>query len=111
MEIYHAAINFEDFFENNYEIHANFSAINAPVYLNGNVALRLFCGGAILTAEQTVTFFNINQRAIFQLIEKGAAHFAEIEAGVVMICLSSISAILQISNNEQTSATTTTEEF
>ena len=52
------------------------------------------CGGATLTAEHAAAFFNINQRAIFQLIEKGAAHFAEIETGAVMICLPALAAIL-----------------
>lgn len=52
------------------------------------------CGGATLTAERTAAFFGINQRIIFQFIESGAAHFAEIETGAVMICLPTLAALL-----------------
>jgi len=38
--------------------------------------------------------FNIKQRRIFQIIETDAAHFTEIEAGAVMICMTSLAAVL-----------------
>ena len=52
------------------------------------------CGEPMLTVEQTAGFFNIKQRRIFQVIEAEAAHFTEIETGAVMICLSSLAAVL-----------------
>lgn len=52
------------------------------------------CGKPMLTAEQTANLFGITQRRIFQMIEAGAAHYTEAEAGAVMICLSSLAAVL-----------------
>ena len=52
------------------------------------------CGEETLTAEQTANLFGITQREIFGLIEKKAVHFTEIEAGKVMICLTSLAAVL-----------------
>jgi hypothetical protein len=57
------------------------------------------CGGA--TAEQTAAVFGINQRAVFQFIETGAAHFAETSAGAVMICLPTLAALLPDKNEIQ----------
>lgn len=37
--------------------------------------------------------FSIKQRRIFQIIETETAHFTEIEAGAVMNCLTSVSAV------------------
>ena len=65
------------------------------------------CGGATLTAEQTAAFFNINQRAIFRLIERGAAHYADTETGAVMICLPSLAEILENNKIEAETDTTT----
>lgn len=48
------------------------------------------CGEPMLTVEQAAGFFNIKQRYIFQIIETEAAHFSEIEAGEVMICITSL---------------------
>jgi len=52
------------------------------------------CGEPMLMTEQAAGFFNIKQRRVFQIIETEAAHYTEIEAGAVMICLSSLAAIL-----------------
>lgn len=52
------------------------------------------CGEPMLTTEQASGFFGIKQRRIFQIIEDEAAHFNEIEAAAVMICLSSLAIIL-----------------
>jgi hypothetical protein len=52
------------------------------------------CGEPMLMTEQAAGFFGVKQRRIFQIIETEAAHFTEIEAGVVMICLPSLAAVL-----------------
>jgi predicted XRE-type DNA-binding protein len=52
------------------------------------------CGEPMLTIAQAAVLFGIKQSRIFQIVEKGAAHFAEIEAGALMICLTSLSAVL-----------------
>jgi hypothetical protein len=48
----------------------------------------------MLPTEQAANIFGIKQRRIFQIIETEAAHFTEIEAGAVMICLPSLAAVL-----------------
>jgi len=53
------------------------------------------CGEDMLSAEQTAVLFSIKQREIFQFIEGKTVHFAEIEGGVVMICLSSLAKVLE----------------
>ncbi len=57
------------------------------------------CGEPMLTTEQAADFFGIKQRRIFQIIETKAAHFTEIEAGAVMICMTSLTEVL---DGEQT---------
>lgn len=52
------------------------------------------CGEPMLATEQAADFFGIKQRRIFQIIENEAAHFAESEAGAVLICHSSLSFVL-----------------
>ena len=52
------------------------------------------CGEPMLTAEQAANIFGIKQRRIFQIIETEAAHFTEIEAGAVMICMTSLAEVL-----------------
>ena len=52
------------------------------------------CGEPMLRVEQAANIFNIKQRRIFQIIETEAAHFTESEAGAVMICLTSLAAVL-----------------
>lgn len=53
------------------------------------------CGEPMLTTEQAAGLFGITQRRVFQIIETKAAHFTEIEAGAVMICLPSLAAVLE----------------
>jgi len=48
----------------------------------------------MLTTEQVANIFGIKQRRIFQIIETEAAHFTEIEAGAVMICMTSLAEVL-----------------
>lgn len=64
---------------------------------NGQIACAK-CGEPMLTAEQSANIFGIKQRRIFQIIETEAAHFTEIEAGAMMICLTSLAEVL---NGEQ----------
>jgi hypothetical protein len=52
------------------------------------------CGETMLTIEQTAVLLGIKQSRIFQIVETGAAHFTESEAGALMICLNSLSAFL-----------------
>lgn len=52
------------------------------------------CGEPMLMTDQAAVFFGVKQRQIFQIIETEAAHFAEIEAGAVVICLSSLALVL-----------------
>ena len=52
------------------------------------------CGEPMLTTEQAANMFGIKQRRIFQIIETEAAHFTEIEAGAVMICMTSLAEVL-----------------
>jgi hypothetical protein len=55
----------------------------------------LECGAPMLTIEQTANMLGIKQRRIFQIIEIGAIHFTESEAGVLMICLTSLVSFLE----------------
>ena len=52
------------------------------------------CGEPMLRVEQAADLFRIKQRRIFQIIENETVHFTEIEAGAVMICLTSLAEIL-----------------
>ena len=52
------------------------------------------CGEPMLRVEQAGVFFGINQRRIFQIIETEAVQFTEIEAGAVMICMTSLAEVL-----------------
>lgn len=57
------------------------------------------CGEPMLTAEQAANLFGIKQRRIFHFIETEATHFTEIEAGAVIICITSLAEFL---DGEQT---------
>ncbi len=52
------------------------------------------CGEPMLMTEQAAGFFGVKQRRIFQIIENEVAHYTEIEAGAVMICLTSLAEVL-----------------
>lgn len=52
------------------------------------------CGEAMLPIAQTAVLFRLKQSRVFQLVETGAAHFTEAEAGALMICLNSLAAVL-----------------
>lgn len=52
------------------------------------------CGEPMLAIAQAAVLLGITQRNLFQIIEAGAAHFTEAEAGALLICLSSLAAVL-----------------
>ena len=52
------------------------------------------CGSSVLPIAQAAVLFGIKQTRIFQIVEADAAHFTETELGVLMICLNSLSAVL-----------------
>lgn len=57
------------------------------------------CGESMLQVEQVAAFFNIRQRHIFQIVESGAAHFTETEAGAALICIPSLGRALEGEEN------------
>jgi hypothetical protein len=59
------------------------------------------CGEPMLRIAQAAKLFGIKQRRIFQIIETGAAHFTEAEAGALMICLNSLSAVLDCDSEKK----------
>ncbi|MBK6723180.1 MAG: hypothetical protein IPG58_07835 [Acidobacteria bacterium] len=52
------------------------------------------CGEPMLAIAQAAVLLGIKQSRIFQIVETEAIHFTEIEEGAVMICLTSLSAVL-----------------
>ena len=59
------------------------------------------CGELMLTISQAAVLLGIKQSRIFQIIETGAAHFDEAEAGALMVCLSSLAESLNRKTSEQ----------
>ena len=53
------------------------------------------CGEPMLAIAQAEVLLGIKQSRIFQIVETGAAHFAEAEAGALMICLPSLATALE----------------
>lgn len=54
------------------------------------------CAEQTVSAETAAVLFNLGCRLVYRLVEQGEAHFAETEAGAVMICLASLAAIKQM---------------
>jgi len=52
------------------------------------------CGEPMLAIAQAAVLLGIKQSQIFQIVEKGAAHSSEAEAGALMICLPSLATAL-----------------
>lgn len=44
------------------------------------------CAEPMLTAEQIAVVFGISHRAVYQIIENTAAHFAETDVGGLQVC-------------------------
>jgi len=59
------------------------------------------CGESMLRIAQAAKLLGIKQRRIFQIIETGAAHFTEAEAGTLMICLNSLAAVLDCKSEKK----------
>jgi len=67
------------------------------------------CGETMLAAEHAAVVFGISRRAAYQFIERENAHFVEIETGAVMLCLPSLTAILDGGDNKQLPSANGTE--
>ena len=52
------------------------------------------CGEPMLAIAQAAVLLGIKQSRIFQIVEAGAAHFTEKEAGALMICVTSLAVVL-----------------
>ena len=59
------------------------------------------CGEPMLKIGQAAVLLGIKQSRIFQIIETGVAHFTEAEAGALMICLNSLSAVLDCDSKKK----------
>jgi excisionase family DNA binding protein len=53
------------------------------------------CVGLMLTAEQIAVLLGISRRRVYQLVESGAAHFIETEAGTLFVCPNSLAKTLE----------------
>lgn len=66
------------------------------------------CGAQMLTAEQIAEVFNVSRRTVYQFVETGAVHFAEVEpSAVVMICVQSFETASSNAAKQITGNTTT----
>ena len=54
------------------------------------------CNEPMLPIAQAAVLLGIKQSRIFQIVETGAAHYTEAEAGALMICPTSLAAVLDI---------------
>lgn len=52
------------------------------------------CGESMLTAEAAAALFGVKCRRVYQIIETGAAHFVETEAGALFVCPPSLDAAI-----------------
>lgn len=59
------------------------------------------CGAPVLPIAQAAVLFGIKQSRIFQIVETGAAHYTEAEAGALMICPTSLATVLEIESEEK----------
>lgn len=53
------------------------------------------CAEQMLSAETAAGLLNLSRRSVYRLVEQGEAHFDETEAGAVMVCLASLTTLLQ----------------
>lgn len=56
------------------------------------------CGETTLTAESCADVFGVSRREIYRLVEAGNAHFAETDAGVLLVCPASLAEVLKEEN-------------
>lgn len=59
------------------------------------------CGEPMLPIAQAAVLFRLKQSRIFQVVVTGAAHFTEVEAGELMICLQSLTEFLEDARSEK----------
>lgn len=52
------------------------------------------CNEPMLSAEAAATLFHIRCRLVYQIVEAGATHFLETEAGAMFVCPSSLDAAI-----------------
>lgn len=52
------------------------------------------CSEPMLTAETSAVLFQIKCRAVYRIVEAGAAHFVETDAGALFVCPSSLDAAI-----------------
>jgi hypothetical protein len=50
------------------------------------------CGDTMLTAEIVAARLNLNRRRVYLLVETGAVHFRETDAGLLLACGASVQA-------------------
>jgi hypothetical protein len=48
------------------------------------------CSEIMLAAEQAAAIFDLSNRTVYQLVEKGTTHFVETEMGSLFVCLRSL---------------------
>jgi hypothetical protein len=63
------------------------------------------CAELMLGAEAAATLFGVSRRAVYQLVEADTTHFAENDVGAVMICASSLAAVLNNGDAKRVSDT------
>lgn len=61
---------------------------------------QIFCSQCaerepLMAAEQAAALFNLSRRAVYLMVETGAAHVRETDAGVLLVCPSSLTKILE----------------
>ena len=52
------------------------------------------CGELLLAAEAAAVLFRVKCRRVYQIVEAGAAHFVETEAGALFVCPPSLDAAI-----------------
>lgn len=62
---------------------------------NAEPVFCLACDRQMLAAEHAAAVFQINCRAVYRLIEAGAAHFAETAAGAALVCPAWLESVLR----------------
>ena len=61
--------------------------VKKPVVISARCAL---CRGHMIPIEEATVIAGVTLRVIHRLVETGRAHFAETEAGPVLLCLDSL---------------------
>ena len=63
-------------------------------------AVCIECGETMLPIAQAAVVLGIRQSRIFRITETGAAHFSEVDSGTLMICINSLSGLLEADGKE-----------